>query len=148
MKNEDLERALMGAEDFDAPGMEQVQEQQEQYPHSWQIYHDDSTDPPTPWWFNPHTGVSTWECPVVAEEKDGPPEAAAGEKALRVQFEMISTDFGDNRCAACHWYKRITPVDPKPTSSLHLPCRIMATDTILVLTCVKQFWYGMRGLPH
>ncbi len=97
MRNEERERTLMGMTDFDAPDTEQVQEQQEQGPLSWQIYYDDSTDPPTPWWFNSNTGVSTWECPVVAEDKDGPElgeppsDNAAGGKGRKCHM-LTSTD--------------------------------------------------------
>ena len=91
MKNEELERTMMGTEDIDAPDMERMQERQEpQDARSWQIYYDDSTDPPTPWWFNPTTGVSTWDCPIVDEKKIGPEpgglpsETAAGEKTRNV----------------------------------------------------------------
>lgn len=70
MKNEALERTVMCDEDFDAPNMEQMQRQQEiEEDASWQIYYDDSTDPPTPWWFNSATGASTWQCPTAAEKK-------------------------------------------------------------------------------
>lgn len=72
MKNEALERSLMGAEDADALDMEQMQRQREQgEASSWQVYCDESTDPPTPWWFNSVTGVSTWECPNVVDDDNG-----------------------------------------------------------------------------
>ncbi|CAM9137499.1 unnamed protein product [Scytosiphon promiscuus] len=68
MKNEALEKSLMRDEDFDACDMEQMQRQQETDEEaSWQIYFDDSTDPPTPWWFDSATGASTWNCPTTAE---------------------------------------------------------------------------------
>lgn len=74
MKNEALERTLMGTEDVDAPDMEQMQRQREQdEASSWQVYYDESTDPPTPWWFNSMTGVSSWECPAVADDNKGAP---------------------------------------------------------------------------
>lgn len=57
----------MGTEDADALDMEQMQRQRkEDEDSSWQTFYDDSTDPPTPWWFNSMTGVSSWECPIVA----------------------------------------------------------------------------------
>ena len=61
----------MSTEDTDALDMKQMQRQREQdEASSWQVYYDESTDPPTPWWFNSKTGVSTWECPVVVVVDD------------------------------------------------------------------------------
>lgn len=68
MKDEALECSQMGLNDFDAPDMERIQQQQQPKASSWQIYYDESTDPPSPWWFNSSTGESTWENPVIADE--------------------------------------------------------------------------------
>lgn len=65
MKNEALERECMAAEDTDAPDNEQRQQQQNVL--TWQMYFDESFDPPVPWWFNSVTGASTWECPVTED---------------------------------------------------------------------------------
>ncbi|CAM9115968.1 unnamed protein product [Ectocarpus sp. 13 AM-2016] len=71
MKNEALERTLMSAEDADALDMEQLQRQRnEEETSSWQIYYDESTEPPSPWWFNSVTGESTWDCPIVQLETE------------------------------------------------------------------------------
>lgn len=85
MKNETLESSQMGLNDFDAPDMERIQQQQQPRPSSWQINYDESTDPPSPWWFNSSTGESTWENPVIADETEangGSGLANAGESLL------------------------------------------------------------------
>lgn len=70
MKNEALERTLMREQDFDAADMEQMQRRlATEEEASWQVYYDDSTDPPSPWWYNCATGASTWECPVAADRE-------------------------------------------------------------------------------
>lgn len=64
----------MSTEDVDALDMEQLQRQLEQdVASSWQVYYNESTDPPTPWWFNSTTGVSTWECPLVVDNNKTTP---------------------------------------------------------------------------
>lgn len=60
----------MAAEDSDAPASQQqsqLQQRQQEPPSSWQMFYDESVDPPAPWWFNSITGESTWECPAVEE---------------------------------------------------------------------------------
>lgn len=69
MKNENFECLQMGLNDFDAPDMERIQQQQQKTASSWQVYYDESTDPPSPWWFNSCTGESTWESPIIAEDE-------------------------------------------------------------------------------
>lgn len=84
MKNEAMERTLMSAEDADALDMEQLQRQRnEEEASSWQIYYDESTEPPSPWWFNSVTGESTWDCPNVQVET----EAATDGSSLIVNDE-------------------------------------------------------------
>lgn len=78
MKNEATERAYMGAEDANIPD---IPEKEEEHPHphphpypdrerqpllsSWDMYYDESYDPPVPWWLNSATGESTWDCPTT-----------------------------------------------------------------------------------
>lgn len=78
MKAEALEASQMGLNDFDAPDMERIQQKRQQRASSWQIYYDESTDPPSPWWFNSSTGESTWENPVIADDDTEKAKSVSG----------------------------------------------------------------------
>lgn len=75
MEAEAAERTKMAAEDSDVSENKLYNHQQEESP--WQMYYDESSNPPVPWWFNPETGESTWECP----------SAETGEKSLLIRSE-------------------------------------------------------------
>ncbi|CAN0018446.1 unnamed protein product [Ectocarpus sp. 6 AP-2014] len=103
MKNEALERTLMSAEDADALDMEQLQRQRnEEEASSWQIYYDESTEPPSPWWFNSVTGESTWDCPNVQVETDAATDGSSlivnDEGERRRRSATTATRRGGGKC--------------------------------------------------
>lgn len=61
----------MAVEDTDALDNSRhnsISKQQQEIIWHWQMFYDDTVNPPIPWWYNSVTGESTWECPVNREE--------------------------------------------------------------------------------
>ena len=97
MKNEATERAYMGAEDADIPDEEENHPQHPPppSPSSWDMYYDESYDPPVPWWLNSATGESTWDCPttwIPAEQGDLVREDVVSESDRRQQLAVVEPE--------------------------------------------------------
>lgn len=72
---EGMERARMGDEDIcvgvnggdeNRLALAQKDADAVQQQEQWQLFYDETSyDQPVPWWFNPVTGESAWECPTT-----------------------------------------------------------------------------------
>ena len=82
----------MGAEDADVAD-EEERHPPEQHPPSspWEMFYDESYDPPVPWWLDSTTGESTWECPTTRIPAD------PGDFLLLLRQEDVAISESDRR---------------------------------------------------